>query len=238
MVSSFCVLGRPSLFSHFFYSPYNTRNKLKYKTSTAQALKAWEAKTGTVAAKATQVKMCCQGIIKMDASLNALGNCECLSLSTNQIDRMVPLAGMKRLRILSLGRNQLKKVEKLEDVGETLEELWLSYNLITSLDGLASLNKLTTLFISNNQIKAWSEIDKLAALPNLRDVLLVGNPIYDGMSKDEARVEILRRLPSIKKIDGDLVTPLEKEKALGVSAAESAGGGLRTTTAGSGMPTE
>lgn len=193
-----------------------------------------------MAAEATQVKMCCQGIVKLDASLNTLGNCECLSLSTNQIDRMVPLAGMKRLRILSLGRNQLKKVEKLEDVGETLEELWLSYNLITCLDGLASLNTLTTLFISNNQIKAWTEIDKLAALPNLRDVLMVGNPIYDGLSKEEARLEILRRLPSLKKIDGDLVTPLEKEKALGTSAAGGVGGGVGTTASvtGTGAPTE
>lgn len=33
-----------------------------------------------------------------------------LSLSTNQIDRMGSLAGMRKLRILSLGRNQIKKV--------------------------------------------------------------------------------------------------------------------------------
>ena len=200
------------------------------KTSTAQTLKGWQAKTSQPVAEANQIKMCCQGIAKLDASLNTLANCEHLSLSTNQIDRMVPLTGMKRLRILSLGRNQLKKIEKLEDVAETLEELWLSYNLIASLDGLAACTNLTTLFMSNNQIKAWAEVDKLAGLPHLRDVLLAGNPIYEGLSKEEARLEVLRRLPHLKKIDGDLVTPFEKEKA--TANTGSGGGGSGATAAG------
>lgn len=33
-----------------------------------------------------------------------------LALSTNSIDRMIPLNGMAKLKILSLGRNQIKKV--------------------------------------------------------------------------------------------------------------------------------
>lgn len=40
---------------------------------------------------------------------------------------------MESLQILSLGRNLLKKIEGLDPVAETLEELWLSYNNITSL---------------------------------------------------------------------------------------------------------
>jgi Leucine-rich repeat (LRR) protein len=43
-------------------------------------------------------------------SLLANSLCRRLALSTNQIDRMVPLNGMQRLKILSLGRNQIKKV--------------------------------------------------------------------------------------------------------------------------------
>lgn len=37
-----------------------------------------------------------------------------LSLSTNQIDRMAPFSGMDHLRILSLARNSIKKIERLE----------------------------------------------------------------------------------------------------------------------------
>lgn len=133
---------------------------------------------------------------------------------------MIALPGMKSLRVLSLGRNQIRRIEKLEDVAETLEELWLSYNLITSLSGINILRNLTTLYMSNNKISNWSEIQKLvffifiqSALPNLRDVLFTGNPIYDGMSKEEARLKVLKLAPQLKKIDGDLVTPADIEEA-------------------------
>ena len=53
------------------------------------------------------------------------------------------------------------QIEKLDDVAETLEELWLSYNQISSLDGLSNLTNLTTLYLSNNNIKMWNELDKL-----------------------------------------------------------------------------
>lgn len=81
-------------------------------------------------------------INRLDSSLATLKNCEYLRLSTNQIERMVSFAGMEKLRLLSLSRNALKKIERLDDVAETLEELWLSYNKISSLDGLSGLKNL------------------------------------------------------------------------------------------------
>jgi dynein light chain 1 len=54
-------------------------------------------------------------------------------------------------------------------------------------------------------------------LPNLRDVLFVGNPIYDDMSKEQARIEVIKRLPKVAKIDGDMVKPAEREAALGIT---------------------
>lgn len=53
------------------------------------------------------------------------------------------------------------QIEKLEDVAGSLEELWISYNSVGSLDGIACCANLTTLYISNNLIKQWSELDKL-----------------------------------------------------------------------------
>ncbi len=43
----------------------------------------------------------------------------------------------------------------------------------------------------------------------------MGNPIYDDMSKEQARIEVLKHLPQIAKIDGDMVKPQEREMALG-----------------------
>mmetsp|Transcript_24770 Transcript_24770/g.32358 ORF Transcript_24770/g.32358 Transcript_24770/m.32358 type:complete len:202 (-) Transcript_24770:75-680(-) len=190
-------------------------------TSCGMALKNWEASESrnpdqVSVEEAEVVKLYCQipPITKLDNSLNTLKNCEHLSLSTNAIDRLIPLAGMKKLRILSLGRNAIKKIEKLDDVAETLEELWISYNTISSLDGLSNLQNLTTLYMSNNNIKSFSELAKLQALPKLRDVLFVGNPCYEGLTREEARIEVLRQLPDIVKIDGDMVKPAERELAL------------------------
>jgi len=194
------------------------------------ALKNWEASeiknpNQVSVEDATEVKLYCQipPITKLDNSLNTLKNCEWLSLSTNAIDRLIPLAGMKKLRILSLGRNVIKKIEKLDDVAETLEELWISYNQISSLDGLSNLQNLTTLYMSNNNIRSFAELTKLQALPKLRDVLFVGNPCYEGLTHEQARIEVIRQLPNIVKIDGDMVKPSEREAAMEPPAGEEGG---------------
>lgn len=62
-----------------------------------------------------------------------------LALSTNNIEKISSLSGMDNLRILSLGRNLLKKIENVEVVAETLDELWLSYNQIEKLVSAASM---------------------------------------------------------------------------------------------------
>jgi len=60
-----------------------------------------------------------------------------------------------------MGRNNIKKIEKLDEVCGTLEQLWMSYNQISSLEGLSELNNLTTLFLSNNSIKSFSKVEKV-----------------------------------------------------------------------------
>lgn len=99
----------------------------------------------------------------------------------------------------------------------TLEELWISYNQISSLDGLAGCTNLQVLYISNNLIKNWAELDKLAGLEHLRDVLFVGNPMYDDVPKEMCRIEVLKHLPNLQKIDGDMVKPAERELAAGTA---------------------
>ena len=85
---------------------------------------------------------------------------------------------LKNLKILSLARNNIKRIQNLEDVAATLEQLWLSYNQIERLDNMAPLQKLTTFYISNNRIRNWEEVAKCSQLADLTSVLLIGNPIY------------------------------------------------------------
>ena len=48
----------------------------------------------------------------------------------------------------------IKKIAGLEEIGDTLEELWISYNLIDSLTGLyPHCISLKVLFIAHNKIK-------------------------------------------------------------------------------------
>lgn len=185
-------------------------------TSCKEAIKNFETRSGQNAAEATDVKLICQipPIDKMDDSLNQLEACQKLSLSTNAIERMIPLPKLKSLRILSLGRNNIKRIMALEDVGATLEELWISYNQIEKLDGLQPCVKLSVLFMSNNKIKTFEEISKIAQLPEIKNVLFIGNPCYGDKSKEDNAPYVVKRIPQIEMVDGKMISPAVRKQAL------------------------
>lgn len=87
---------------------------------------------------------------------------------------------MKNLKVLSIGRNLIKAFSGLEPLGETLLELWISYNSIEKMKGITCMKNLRVLYMSNNLVREWNEFSKLQELPNLRDLLFVGNPLCDG----------------------------------------------------------
>uniref|UniRef100_A0A671RBK7 Dynein axonemal light chain 1 n=2 Tax=Sinocyclocheilus TaxID=75365 RepID=A0A671RBK7_9TELE len=179
-----------------------------------------EEKSGEKANEATAVKLYGQipPIEKMDASLSNLVNCERLSLSTNCIEKIANLNGLKNLKILSLGRNNIKNLNGLEAVGDTLEELWISYNLIEKLKGIHVMKKLKVLYMSNNLVKEWGEFQKLADLPSLVDLVFVGNPLEEKYSADGNWIEeATKRLPKLKKLDGNPVIKQEEEEGEGES---------------------
>ena len=177
-------------------------------TACAKAIQIWAEKNApTLPEEAAVVKLMAlqPPIDRMDASLNGLTAVRHLSLSTNAIPIISPIS-LKNLEILSLGRNMIKKISGLEEVGATLKELWLSYNQIATLDGLTACVKLQTLYISNNKIKDWAEVRKLSAVSKLGNVTLVGNPIYDGLTRKTARPEVVKNFPQCKVLDGEMVT--------------------------------
>ena len=81
-------------------------------TSCRDAIKAWENNTGNSARDSKEINLICllPPIDKMDDSLNTLEQCEKLCLSNNEIERMISLPKLKNLKILSLGRNNIKKI--------------------------------------------------------------------------------------------------------------------------------
>nr|XP_047133503.1 dynein axonemal light chain 1 isoform X2 [Hydra vulgaris] len=156
-------------------------------TTIKEALAKWEADTGLKASEAEHIKLIGQipPIDKMDASLSTLTNCIKLSLSTNCIEKIANLNGLKNLRILSLGRNGIKNLNGLEVVADSLEELWISYNSIEKLKGIGVLKNLK------------------GELPSLVDLLFVGNPLEEKhTSEGDWRDLAIAKLPKIKKLDG------------------------------------
>ena len=192
---------------------------MKAATSCKDAIKKWEAATGLTPAEAIEVKLICQlpPMDRMDELLNQFENCTRLSLSTNSIERMVALPKLKSLKILSLSRNNIKRIMALEEVGLTLEELWLSYNGIEKLDGLQPCIKLHTFFLSNNRIKQWDEVGKVSQLPEIKNVNFVGNPIYGDKSvenyKESNAPLVLKRIPTCEVIDGKSVSAAVRSAA-------------------------
>lgn len=120
---------------------------------------------------------------------------------------------LKNLKILSLARNNIKRIQNLEDVAATLEQLWLSYNQIERLDNMAPLQKLTTFYISNNKIKNWEEVAKCSQLADLQSVLFIGNPIYTLPTKQENWPMVVRKIPNIQTVDGQMVTAALRAEA-------------------------
>ena len=72
--------------------------------------------------------------------------------------------------------------------------------------------------MSNNKLENFKELDKLAGLASLQELLLVGNPLHASAEKPdelgcEYRVEVLKRVPQLVKLDGIPVDVDEREAA-------------------------
>uniref|UniRef100_A0A182LSZ5 Dynein axonemal light chain 1 n=1 Tax=Anopheles culicifacies TaxID=139723 RepID=A0A182LSZ5_9DIPT len=175
-------------------------------TTIKDALKRWQEEhdgQDPVEAADIQLQFRWPPIEKMDGTLGTLVNCQKLSLSSNMIEKIAGLNGMKNLRILALGRNYIKSLSGIEVVGETLEELWISYNLIDKLKGVESLRKLKVLYMANNSVRDWGELAKLQAISGtLEDLVFAGNPLVENLDEAVYVREVTKRLPTLKKLDG------------------------------------
>ncbi|KAI5642458.1 dynein light chain 1, axonemal [Phthorimaea operculella] len=174
-------------------------------TTCKEAIVAWEREKGLVASEAEEIELQFRWppIEKMDAALSSLVACKKLSLSSNMIEKINGIAGMRNLKILALGRNRIKSLSGIESVADTLEELWISYNKLEKLKGIEAMKKLRVFYMSYNLIKEWTEIKRLRDCPNLRDLLMIGNPICDSEDNmDVWRQRAIDTLPQIIQLDG------------------------------------
>jgi len=162
-----------------------------------------------IPAEAKQVKLyfMIPPIQKMDpAALSTLKACEHLALSSNSIDKIANLSGMENLKILSVGRNNIKKLENMDAIADRLEELWMSYNPISSLAGVEKLHKLRVLYVGNCKISDKKELMRLEACPSIEEVVFYGNPLHRDIQAKSGDLAwpafVMELLPNLRKIDG------------------------------------
>ena len=98
-----------------------------------------------------------------------------LHLGANQISDLSPLAGLTQLERLTLYGNQISDLSPLAGL-KGQRELHLSGNQISDLSPLAGLKQLGELHLSRNQI---SDLSPLADLKQLRWLFLADNQISD-----------------------------------------------------------
>ncbi|XP_075246498.1 uncharacterized protein LOC142339996 isoform X2 [Convolutriloba macropyga] len=142
-------------------------------------------------------------ISKMDNNLALIApNCERLSLSTNQIEKIQNITSFKKLKSINLSRNNLKNLMGLEAVGDTLEELFCSYNLIEKLKPVVNLKKLRKLFLSCNLVRDWNEVVKLAELHELVELNMFGNVLVQRMEEEGIwRKHVRQLMKHLRKLD-------------------------------------
>ncbi|KAJ4458972.1 hypothetical protein PAPYR_5266 [Paratrimastix pyriformis] len=151
-------------------------------------------------------------------------NVKKLILARNEIRKIEGLERLSGLSFLDISSNYISRIENLPFAD--LRVLNLSSNRITSLTGLEALTGLEELNLAANSISDLTEIKRLLALPNLRTLVLQGNPC--SVDSRRYRMTVLTVLPTLGSLDYHTITEEERRYvrlALADEAEETRPGG-------------
>jgi len=140
-----------------------------------------------------------------------LGNKELrlLDLSENLILQIRNLEHLE-LRTLSLAQNKLSSVEGVQSLTK-LHSLDVRHNNITTIEALHAqdIPRLRKLRVSENRISQMREVDQLADFRFLSELYLNPNPVSQ---LPQYRAQVLHRLPRLRSLDAEQVSPEERVK--------------------------
>lgn len=124
-----------------------------------------------------------------------------LSLQANRLRTIHGLDALVNLEELYLGENGIQRIENLGALTK-LRVIDLSNNLIETIgDSLAHLPALAELWLNQNRIAEYREIEPLASIASLRIVYLEMNPFC---AEDTAyKNKVIHTLLQIEQLDAD-----------------------------------
>lgn len=149
----------------------------------------------------SDVKLYNNRIRSLGSSLNHATSIRVLELQNNGLESARGIEALKGLRCLRIDGNNLQDVKPIGRIGGSLRELDVSWNALSSLEGLNRLSSLEELNVSNNYIKSLSEISKCTAL---RDLSASSNRVKSLLSlKNLQNLDVLR-------VENNCIDSLEK----------------------------
>jgi len=134
-----------------------------------------------------------EAIENLGATLNQF---DCIDLSDNSIRKFENFPFLPRLKCVLLNNNRIYKIAK------NLEQ---------------SIPNLERLILTNNCIQELHDLDRLAGLKNLTTISLLNNPVT---KKENYRLYVIHKLPTLKVLDFNKVKRQEREQAACLYASE------------------
>lgn len=116
-------------------------------------------------------------ITSIDCSVQLLPKLFHLNLDRNRIKTISFLNRLPFLSSLSLCENQITECVDCHLELGNIKVLNLSQNKIRSLNGFRKMYSLVTFNVSCNLIDGIDEVDAIAGLPCLEELILTGNPV-------------------------------------------------------------
>eukprot|EP00891_Asterochloris_glomerata_P003537 jgi/Astpho2/3537/fgenesh1_pg.00057_%23_21_t len=129
-----------------------------------------------------------------------------------QRDMLLLWAGAARRGLQVSGVRQPEVLRCTQDVRALhrcarLQTLKLEGNKLSRLEGLEGLLGLRCLQLARNAVRNRLELRTLAALPQLQDLTLAGNPVVAGMPERQRRILLWHMLPGLVICDGAVAPP-------------------------------
>merc|ERR1712166_737402 len=128
--------------------------------------------------------------------------------------RRRPLMLPTSLTLINLEDNMLTSWEDVLTIAHLpkLETLFLSSNQLSAPTPApeGAFPALKTLYLGKNMINAWSGIDALGTLPNLTDLRIRHNPLFDGAQALHSRQLVMSRLATVQRLNGTTITDRER----------------------------